>query len=167
MIPRVDAPQNEWSSVPNLNRSPSASNPHANVGHGTYEAIIDQAPVGILLLDAHLRFQHVNPKAAPVFGDVGPLVGRELIEILRFQWPEGIAQEVLRRFQHTLETGEPFIEKGFTGERQDRNAVEYYDWELHRLTLPDGQLGVVCYFIDIEEHIHAQEALRRSEQELR
>ncbi len=150
-----------------MNRSPSGSGPRAVAGDTPYEAIINQSPVGIFLLDAQLRFQHVNPKAEPVFGDSGPIVGRELTEILRLLWPEPLAQELLRPFRHTLETGEPFIQKGFTGERKDRDTVEYYDWEIHRLTLPDGQQGIVCYFIDIQEHIHAQEALRRSEEDLR
>ena len=150
-----------------MNRSPSGSSLRAVAGDTPYEAIINQSPVGIFLLDAQLRFQHVNPKAEPVFGDIGPIVGRELTEILRGQWPEPLAQELLRPFRHTLETGEPFIQKGFTGKRKDRNAVEYYDWEIHRLTLPDGQQGIVCYFIDMKEHIHAQEALRRSEEDLR
>ena len=150
-----------------MNRSPSGSGPRAVAGDTPYEAIINQSPVGIFLLDAQLRFQHVNPKAEPVFGDSGPIVGRELTEILRGQWPEPLAQELLRPFRHTLETGEPFIQKGFTGKRKDRNAVEYYDWEIHRLTLPDGQPGIVCYFTDIKEHIDAQEALRRSEEDLR
>ena len=150
-----------------MSRPPSGSSLRAGAGETPYEAIINQSPVGIFLLDAQLRFQHLNPKAEPVFGGIEKIVGRELSEILQLLWPASLAQELLRPFRHTLETGEPFIQKGFAGERKDRNAVEYYDWEIHLLTLPDGQQGIVCYFIDIKEHILAQEALRRSEQELR
>ena len=159
--------ENELIIVPRIDGLPSGSHLTVNAADAPYEAIINQSPVGIFLLDARLRFQHVNPKAQPVFGGIGSIVGRELTEVLRLHWPESVAQQLLGPFRHTLATGEPFIQKGFTGERKDRNSVEYYDWEIHRLTLPDGQLGIVCYFNDIEEHIHAQEALRRSEQELR
>lgn len=132
-----------------------------------YEAIINQSPIGIYLLDAALRIQHVNPKAAPVFGEIANVVGRDFEEVLRILWPPAVVDEVVPRFRHTLETGEPYIQRGFSGTRQDRKAEEYYDWEIHRITLPDGQQGVVCYFIDMKEYIMAQDALRRSEEELR
>ncbi|MDQ6911717.1 MAG: PAS domain-containing protein, partial [Verrucomicrobiota bacterium] len=132
-----------------------------------YQAVINLSPIGIFLLDGQLRFQHVNPRAVPVFGEVDGLIGRDLGEVLRLLWPEPLVVELIQRYRHTLVTGEPFIQKGFTGKRQDRKAEEYYDWEIHRISLPDGQQGVVCYFIDIKEHILAQDALRRSEEDLR
>ncbi len=150
--------------------SPSGKRVLAKLGNSSdarYEAIINQSPIGIFLLDAQLRFQHVNPKAVPVFGEIDQIIGRLLTEVLRLMWPEPLVGELEKRFRHTLETGEAFFQKGFTGKRQDRKAEEYYDWEIHRLTLPDGQQGIVCYFIDIKEHILAQDALRRSEEELR
>ncbi len=146
---------------------PEKDDPSPSGSVARYQAIINQSPIGIFLLDTQLRFQQVNPKAAPVFGDVDEIIGRDFSEVLRVMWPEPLVQDLEERFRHTLETGEPFFQKGFTGKRQDRKAQEYYDWEIHRLALPDGQHGIVCYFIDIKEHILAQDALRRSEEDLR
>jgi len=43
LITRVDAPENEWSSVPDMNRSPSGSSLRAVAGDTPYEAIINHA----------------------------------------------------------------------------------------------------------------------------
>ncbi|MGI8819965.1 MAG: PAS domain S-box protein [Chthoniobacterales bacterium] len=137
----------------------------ARTSNARFEAIIEHSPVGTYVLDAQLQIQHVNAKARPVFGEGSP-VGRDLAETLRDLWPEALVQELVPRFRHTLETGEPFFQKGFSETREDHGAEEYYDWEIHRITLPDGQHGVACYFTDIKEHVLAQEALRRSEEDL-
>ena len=38
---------------------------------------------------------------------------------------------------------------------------EYYDWQIQRIALPDGQYGVVCYFIDISERVRLSNELRQ------
>jgi signal transduction histidine kinase/CheY-like chemotaxis protein len=70
------------------------------------------------------------------------------------------------RFRHTLETGEPYIAPEFSEERYDRKVREYYDWQIHRIALPDGQYGVVCYFIDISERMRMSSELRQYAAEL-
>jgi PAS domain S-box-containing protein len=45
-------------------------------------------------------------------------------------------------------------------------AVESYEWELHRVMLPDGRYGVVCYYFDSTRLREAEQALRQSEQHL-
>jgi PAS domain-containing protein len=40
-----------------------------------FSALINQAPIGIVLLDAELRFQLVNPTALPVFEVTDPVDG--------------------------------------------------------------------------------------------
>ncbi len=46
-------------------------------------------------------------------------------------------------------------------------AVEAYDWRIERISLPDGQFGVVCYFYDLSERQRWEAALRGSEEHLR
>lgn len=139
----------------------------ARISRARFEVIINQSPVGIFLLDAELRFEHVNPKALPVFGGIVDILGRDFSEIMLLLWPPPLVAELVQRYRHTLSSGDSFFEKGFSGTRQDRGTDEYYDWEIHRITLPNGQHGVVCYFIDMKEHMLAQEGLRRSEEDLR
>ena len=46
--------------------------------------------------------------------------------------------------------------------RVDRGVTEYYEWRIHRIPLPDGRYGVVCYFRDISAQVHARKALERA-----
>ena len=50
--------------------------------------------------------------------------------------------------------------------RIDRQVIEYYEWRLDRITLPDGRYGLVCYFRDISAQVHAR-VIADSERELR
>ena len=45
--------------------------------------------------------------------------------------------------------------------------MESYEWELHRINLPDGQNGVICYYFDSTKIREAEEALEASEERLR
>lgn len=49
----------------------------------------------------------------------------------------------------------------------DNMAVESYDWKIERMTLPNGEFGVVCYFYDVSERYRAATALRESEERYR
>jgi signal transduction histidine kinase len=49
----------------------------------------------------------------------------------------------------------------------DRGVTEYYEWSIHRIPLPEGRHGVVCYFRDISVQISAREAILASEERLR
>src|SRR5215467_8327375 len=49
---------------------------------GVFEILVDQAPVGVFLLDGELRIRQVNPVARPAFGPTPDLVGRDYCELL-------------------------------------------------------------------------------------
>jgi PAS domain S-box-containing protein len=127
--------------------------------HARFEALVNVAPVGIYLVDADLRIVQVNPKARPVFGSIERLIGRSFAKVIHVLWPPAFAGEIVARFRHTLETGEPYCDSERTEERLDRKVREYYEWQIHRIALPDGQYGVVCYFTDISRHVMARQAL--------
>jgi PAS domain S-box-containing protein len=126
-------------------------------------AIIRQAPLGIYLVDSKMRIVEVNPTARPVFGNLEDLIGRDFDEVVHILWPKETADDVMSHFHHTLATGDPYIVKGFSQDRIDRNAEEHYDWELHRITLPDGTYGAVVYFIDISAHVLAGQKIKETE----
>ena len=94
------------------------------------------------------------------------MIGRDFAEAMRILWPEPVAAEIIADFRHTLETGEPYYSPRFINPRHDVEIVEAYEWELHRMTLPDGQYGVICYYFDSTKLREAEEALRESEQRL-
>jgi len=128
-----------------------------------FEALLNQAPLGVYLVDADFKIRQVNPVALPVFGNVpGGVVERDFNEIIHILWERPYADEVAAIFRHTLETGEPYITPERAEYRADRGIMEYYEWRLHRIPLPDGRHGVVCYFRDISAQVHARLALEEN-----
>ena len=133
-----------------------------------HETLLQQAPLGVYLVDADFRIREVNPVALPVFGDIpGGLVGRDFEEIIHILWETGYADEIVRIFRATLATGEPYVAPEEANYRIDRGRIEYYEWRLDRITLPDGRYGLVCYFRDISAQVTARLLLAESERRLR
>ena len=127
---------------------------------GLFSSLIEQAPVGVYLVDAAFQLQQANPTAMMVFRDVRPLIGRDFSEIIHMIWPKRVADQITARFRHTLKTGEPYQSPDFAEKRRDSGAEEVYEWQLQRVTLPSGAYGVVCFFTDITERRRAEEARR-------
>jgi PAS domain S-box-containing protein len=124
-----------------------------------FATLLNQAPLGVYLIDADFKIREVNPTAAKVFGDIPSLVGRDFAEIIAILWPKNYAQELVRIFRHTLETGEPHFMPERVEQRRDRGVMEVYEWQAHRILQPDGRFGVVCYFRDISNQVAARERL--------
>ncbi|MEK0084754.1 PAS domain S-box protein [Benzoatithermus flavus] len=132
-----------------------------------FETLLNEAPVGVYLVGADFRIRQVNPTARPIFGDIPDPIGRDFDEVIHILWPKACADEVVERFRHTLETGEPYFVPELVEERRDRGVTEYYEWQINRIPLPEGGYGVVCYFRDISAQVQARRAIAESEQRFR
>jgi PAS domain S-box-containing protein len=132
-----------------------------------YETLLNQAPLGVYLVDSNFRIRQVNPVALPAFGNIPDLIGREFDEVVRRLWGRGYADEIVAAFHRTLETGEPYAVAERGEQRLDRGTKEYYEWRIDRVTLPDETFGVVCYFRDISGQVMARRALAESEDRYR
>jgi PAS domain S-box-containing protein len=133
----------------------------------TFAALVEQSPLGIYTVDSQFRVRNVSAGAMPAFRNVQALIGRDFGEVMRILWPEPFASEAIRIFRHTLETGEPYVSQGLTEKRNDIGTSESYEWQVNRVTLADGQYGVVCYFFDTTRLQQAYQAVRESEERLR
>jgi PAS domain S-box-containing protein len=132
------------------------------------QTLIRQAPLGVYLVDADFTIREVNPVAMPVFGDIpGGVVGRDFDEVMHIIWAKEYADEIVGIFRRTLDTGEPYVTPERAEFRIDRQTIEYYEWRLDRITLPDGRYGLVCYFRDISTQVKARLAIADSERRLR
>lgn len=134
----------------------------------TFSELVERAPFGIYVVDSQFRIAHMNASSQDgAFRNVRPLIGRPFNEAMRILWPEPVAAEIISHFRRTLETGEPYYSPTFFNPRNDVEAVEGYEWELHRMTLPDGQYGVICYYFDSTKLRAAEAARRESEARFR
>jgi signal transduction histidine kinase len=148
--------------------------PSMDVSETALSSLIEDAPLGICVVDSQLRLLAVNREARAVFGDIGSVLGRSVSEILHLSWPAAFAAQALDHFRHTLESGEPYVAPTVTGERKNVDEVESYDWQLVRVTLPGSEYGVVCYFRNLtaihraeDEAMRARKALEEREERLR
>jgi len=128
-----------------------------------FETLLNEAPIGVFLIDEEFRIAAVNPVALPLIGDSTELVGRDFEAVMQAAWPAEPAREIVRRFHKTLHTGEPHYVPEFVAVRKDRQVLEYYEWQINRIPLPGGRRGVVCYFRDIAKSVRAREALQEAD----
>ena len=112
---------------------------------------IEGAPFGVYVVDSSFRLAQISVGARKVFSGVHPWRDRDFAEVLRAVWAEPFASEAIARFRHTLATGEAYAAPDTTQRRGDIDEVESYDWKIQRISLPDAQFGVVCWFVDTTE----------------
>jgi len=132
-----------------------------------FETLLNEAPLGVYLVNADFRIAQMNPTALRAFSEIDDVLGRDFEEVMHMRWPKDYADHILERFRHTLETGEPYAVAEHRRERPHQDVGEYYEWQIHRIPLPDGRHGVVCYFRDISAQVHARLAITESEERLR
>jgi len=129
--------------------------------------LVEHAPFGIYVVGSDFRIVSMNRRAqAGAFRQVRPIIGRDFAETMRILWPESVAADIISRFRATLISGEPYSSKDFTSPRADVGTTEAYEWELHRVALPDGQQGVVCYYFDSTPLRAIEHDLRTSQEQL-
>jgi signal transduction histidine kinase/DNA-binding NarL/FixJ family response regulator len=131
-----------------------------------FESLVDQAPIGVILLDGELRVRQVNPIARPAFPSIPELVGRDYGELLHQAREPEYAAEVLRIFRHTLATGESHHATEQFRSGGDSTSNEYYEWHVDRIPLPEGAHGVVCYFRNVSVEVQSRAALQEARDHL-
>ncbi len=123
--------------------------------------LVQGAPFGLYIVDADFRIAMMNDGAkANAFRNIPDVIGMDFSDATRRMWPESVAEDVIVCFRRTLETGEPYHSSEFRNPRRDVDAIEAYEWELQRITLPDGRFAVACYFFDSTRLRDAEIALR-------
>ncbi len=73
-------------------------------------------------------------------------------------------------FRKVVETGVPYFvfEKPFEYAGHPERGTSYWDWSLYPVRNPKGEVsGIVLSLVDVTERRHAQDELRKSEQQLR
>jgi PAS domain S-box-containing protein len=131
-----------------------------------FETLLNEAPVGVYLVDADFRMQQFNPSARHALNLSGE-VGENFEQFIRERWPKELAEEILGRFRHTLETGEAFVDPEWDKPQPQNPGIrKVMEWQLNRIPLSDGRNGVVCYFRDVTHIVEAREAIAESRERL-
>jgi PAS domain S-box-containing protein len=125
-----------------------------------FETLLNEAPLGVYLVDADFKLRAMNPTALQMFSDVADFLGLDFGQWIRNRWPQPVADEILGRFRHTLEAGIPHIEPEWNKHRLNDEVQKVTEWQIHRIPLPEGRHGVVCYFRDISAQVQARERER-------
>ncbi|MES2625388.1 MAG: ATP-binding protein [Pseudomonadota bacterium] len=129
----------------------------ASLPAAQFASLLEHIPMGVYVIDAAFRMVHVNPIAAPAFSAVpGSVVGRDFAEVIQLIRGGYYAEEVLRVFRHTLETGESYATSE-TSSRRGRPSGEYYEWRVERILMDDGRHGLVCFFRDISREVRTHQ----------
>jgi PAS domain-containing protein len=122
--------------------------------------LINKCPFGIYVVDDAMRIAAMNERSqAGAFVNVRPVIGRPFEEAMRILWPENTALGIIGHFRQTLETGETYYSRDFVEARADVDHIEGYEWKRHRVRLPEGRSGVICYYFDSTELRQAQQEL--------
>jgi signal transduction histidine kinase len=129
------------------------------------EALINEAPLGIYVVGADFRVRDVNPAARVAFRSFPDPVGQDFDAVIHTMRPKEYADEVVRAFRHTLQTGETYIRSERIEELSGRGPDEHYEWQVSRIPLPDGLHGVVCYFRNVSAHVQARIALETADRQ--
>ena len=121
------------------------------------ETLFNAAPIGVYLVDSEFRLAAVNSAARVRFGDIPNLIGRDFDEVMHLLRPKARADEIVRLYRTTLETGEPYVAPEDQFARPEDGETEFYQWRISRIPLAEGRYGVVCYFLDITEQVRARQ----------
>jgi PAS domain S-box-containing protein len=128
-----------------------------------FSTLIEQAPIGVYVVDASFRLLQANSSTLKVFGEIEPLIGRDFSEIVHILWSKRVADQTVAHFRRTLKTGEPYHSPEFAERRRDSGEDEIYEWQIQRVTLPAGEFAVVCFFMNITERVRAASTRRNLE----
>ncbi|MDX1934196.1 MAG: PAS domain S-box protein [Capsulimonadales bacterium] len=130
-----------------------------------FETLLNQAPLGVYLLDSDFRVREANPIVRASVGEIsGGLIGRGFEEVAHQLWEGTFADRIVEIFRRTLNTGEPFACAEEEGFGHDGQPTGFFEWRVDRITLPDdGRFGLVCYARDITQQVRARRALEESE----
>ena len=130
--------------------------------------VAEQAPYGMYVVDSQFRLKQINAEAMPVFHSVPPpMIGRDLGEAMACIWGPELGAVNTAIFRNTLASGERYLSPRYFERRHDLGVDQAFEWEVQRITLPDGRHGLVCYFADVTRRWLDQEALRISEERFR
>ena len=127
-----------------------------------YEAILDELPVEVVVLDEQQRYVYANPQAVPDAAQRAWLPGHTLAEYgQQHPFPVELAMQRQRMFDQALHGPEPMAWDDCT---PHPGGARHHQRHFKRMTQAGpGQLFMLGYGLDVTARIQAEERSRRSE----
>ena len=132
-----------------------------------FENLFNDSPLGIYLVDADFIIRQVNPVARGVLSDIPNLEGRDFADTIYRLWDRQFADAIMRLFRHTLATGDPYFSRQPIERHLEDGTTRYYEWQINRILLPEGNHGIACYFRDVSTEVGDRAAIGESEARFR
>lgn len=131
------------------------------------EALLEKAPLGVCVVDSAFRIRHTNPAAVQILGEALHPIGLNFEELMHRVWNREYADAILHKCRRTLQSGGYGTMPEVQARRTGRPELEYYEWRIHRIALPEDEDGIVCYFRDISTRVRAQLKIHEQEERMR
>jgi PAS domain S-box-containing protein len=160
--------------VPSSSRSDSSKNQESAASSPSTEALsasavlqalYDQAPMGLAVLDAQLRYVRINERLAEINGlSVAEHLGKTVREVV----PD-LANTVESIVHHVLKTGEPVVDLEVKGETAAQPGVERV-WKSLWTPIYDAQgkaVGINVMAEEVTERKRAEAALQETQTQYR
>ena len=126
-------------------------------------AVLDQAPLGIAVIDTRLRFTQVNSMFVNMMiMDSEKLIGHTVYEVMREKFGDIQAKELAVIAMRTLTTGE----SNTTNAWKSPVSLRYYDWTLKRLEVDGVAIGLLFTIADVTKHSCLQQELETYQHQL-
>ena len=149
-----------------VTRDLTARKQHEESTHQTLVTIVERCPFGIYIVDDEFRIVSMNKGSQQsAFANVQPVIGRPFDEAMHLIWTEPVAADVIEIFRRTLATGDSYYSRNFVHARLDVDLTEAYEWELHRIDMPNGRYGAACYFFDSTRLREAEQKLTEADRQ--
>lgn len=135
-----------------------------NLNNAILAAILDQAPLGIAVIDTCLRFTKVNNQLVKLMRlEPEELRGHQLADVLRRKrFTADQTQEMVGIAAETLKTGVSYTKTAWKSPASRR----YFDLTLKRLEVDGVAIGLLATIADISPHVYLQQEIATYQQQL-
>jgi len=126
--------------------------------------LLAHSPYGIAVLQGYdLRFDLANPAYQEIVGLEIPLIGRQFREV----FPEAEAIGIVAQLLNVIETGEPWILRGFKAPTPGKPNARWAGQVVRLPAAADGEPCLLAFLGDVTEEVAASEARRETEARFR